>query len=173
MKLENLYKTNNYIIFCDLDGVLANFVKGVKELIPDYTEERYNQDSKYRSKMWSAINKYSKEGGKLWAELDKMPDADKLWNYIKKYNPEILTATGDPKYGAGDQKLEWFPKNFGSGTKINLVRKSSDKAQYASPAHILIDDMSKSINPWKTAGGIGILHTSAAKTISELRKLGV
>jgi hypothetical protein len=32
----------------------------------------------------------------VMADLDKMPDADQLWNYIVKYTPDILTATGSP-----------------------------------------------------------------------------
>lgn len=170
-ELNTLQKSNSYVLFLDLDGVLSNFVKGMKKLIPDYSEEKYLKDSKYRSKMWKTVNEYTKEGGKLWAELEVMPDGHQLWDYVKKYNPEILTATGDPTYGAGEQKREWFPRKFGTGTKINIVRKSKEKAQHAASNHILIDDMSKSIDPWIKAGGIGILHTSASNTISELKKL--
>lgn len=179
MLLEELQKNIDkqqdveYKIYCDLDGVLANFIKGVKSLVSEYSDAEYENNAGYRKKMWSAIDKYSKSGGKLWAELDKTPDADILWNYIKKYDPEILTATGYEKYGAGEQKREWFPKNFGPGTKINLVQQSKEKAKFAAPNHILIDDMSKSINPWIEAGGIGILHTSANNTITELKKLGL
>lgn len=162
-----------YKIFCDLDGVLADFVKGVQGLISNYDDTEYQSSAKYRKEMWGAINKYRKEGGQLWAELDTMPDAYELWNYIQKYSPEILTATGNPQYGAGEQKIEWFADNFDIMTKINLVRKSADKANFAAPNHILIDDMTKSINPWTKAGGIGILHTSAKDTIKQLKELGL
>jgi hypothetical protein len=37
---------------------------------------------------------------------------------------------------------------------------------------ILIDDFKNNINEFKAAGGIGIHHTSASKTISELKRLG-
>jgi hypothetical protein len=47
------------------------------------------------------------------------------------------------------------------------------KAEYAEPNAILIDDQPKSIDPFIAAGGIGILHTSAANTIKELKKLGL
>ena len=56
---------------------------------------------------------------------------------------------------------------------VNLVRKSNDKAAYAAPNHILIDDRSKSIQPWVAAGGIGILHTNAANTIRQLKEVGI
>jgi len=177
MKIDALLKEDEdqseYKIYCDMDGVLADFVKGMYKLIQNYDDTKYLQDPRYRNIMWQAVADYSKNGGKLWAELDLMPDAMVLWNYISKYdNTEILTASGDPKYGAPDQKREWVKRYF-NGVKVNIVRKSSDKAQYAAPNHILIDDMSKSIDPWVAAGGIGILHRSAADTISKLKELGL
>jgi len=172
MKLENIKKQTEYKIFVDLDGVLADWVKGVEKILPGYTEEKYLKTPKYQKKMWSAINKYSLEGGKIWGDLDLMPDAQQLWDYIKKHDVEILTATGDPKYGGEEQKREWVKRNFGN-VPVNIVRMAKEKAQFAASNHILIDDMPKSINPWVEAKGIGILHTSAATTILELKKLGL
>ena len=36
---------------------------------------------------------------------------------------------------------------------------------------VLIDDRQKNIDAWIEAGGIGILHTSAANTINQLKAL--
>jgi hypothetical protein len=36
---------------------------------------------------------------------------------------------------------------------------------------ILIDDLEKTIKEWHAQGGIGILHTSAADTIKQLKEL--
>jgi hypothetical protein len=102
-----------------------------------------------------------------------MKDAKQLGGYVEKYNPEILTAAGNPAYGAEEQKRRWVPWVIGSDIKVNVTRKSADKAQYATPNSILIDDQEKSIKPWIAAGGIGILHKSAASTIEELKKLGL
>ena len=52
-----------------------------------------------------------------------------------------------------------------------MVSKSPDKAEYAHPYSILIDDREKSIDPWRTKGGIGILHTSAEETIAQLQAI--
>lgn len=162
-----------YKIYVDLDGVLADFIKGVCKIVPDYDEKEYQRNPKHRKKMWKAIDDYTKDGGKFWGELDLMPDAMVLWKYVSKYDTtEILTATGDPKYGADIQKREWVPKHL-DDVKTNTVVHSEDKAQYAEPNHILIDDMQKSIGPWEKAGGIGILHTTAADTIDKLKKLGL
>jgi hypothetical protein len=47
------------------------------------------------------------------------------------------------------------------------------KQMFAGPNRILIDDMEQTINEWNAAGGIGIHHTSADNTISQLKKLGL
>lgn len=164
---------SEYRIFCDMDGVLADFEKKVKEVDATYNRDEYLANSKARKSMWGAITQYQKDGGELWYELDMMPDAMVLWEYISKYpDLEILTATGNPMYESGDQKLKWVKERLGN-VKVNLVRKSADKAQFAQPNYILIDDAEKSIGPWTAAGGIGILHVSAADTISKLKELGL
>lgn len=171
--LKNNNKTKEITMFVDMDGVIADFVAGISKLLDgDYSEEQYKADSKYRSKMWKAVSQYSKQGGKLWLELPEMHDARRLWGYVEKYNPQILSATGRSDYEAETQKRTWIKTKFGGNVVVNLVRRSKEKAGYAKPGDILIDDQPKSIDPWKAAGGIGILHTSADRTIAELKKLG-
>lgn len=162
-----------YELFVDLDGVVADFIKGMRKLIPDYSEEQYETDSKYRSMMWNAVKEYSDQGNDFWYDLELMPDAMVLWNYVRDFDPQILTATGDPRYGAGEQKRRWVAKHFGPDVPVNLARKAREKAQHAGGNRILIDDKEKAINPWREAGGIGILHTSAASTIAQLQQLGL
>jgi len=157
-----------------MDGVLADFDKGVSEKMGKKLDQRqYDTDPKYRSKMWRWVTNYSKRGGKLWYELPLMPDAMQLWNYVKKFNPQILTAQGNPEYGAEPQKRKWIAEKIGSNVPVLVTQKSREKAQYAAPNHILIDDRKKAIGPWREAGGIGILHTSAADTIKQLKELGI
>lgn len=175
MLIEELKENaEDYKIYVDLDGVMADFVGGVRKLLNgDYSEEQYEADSKYRNKMWKALGEYQKQGGEFFYELGPMADASTLWSYVARYNPEVLTAAGNPEYNADQQKRRWVSENIGPNVKVNVTRKSRDKAQYADKNHILIDDKEKSINPWIAAGGIGILHTSAEDTIAQLKKLGI
>jgi len=182
MKIEELYEPKgndkksgpqDYKLFVDMDGVVADFVAGIKKIMPDYDDSRYDKESKYRSQMWKAVKEYSEEGGTLWEDLPLMSDGQKLWDFLEAHDPEILSATGNPAYGSREQKKNWIAEHFGSDIVVNLVRKSEEKAEYAKDNYILIDDrLDKSIKPWVAAGGIGIHHTSAAKTIAELKKLG-
>lgn len=173
MLMEDLDKPKEYKLAVDIDGVLAAFIDGVNNLLnKEYSDEEYNSNPKYRKEMWDAVNEYSRIGGKLWQELELMPDAMELWNYIEKYNPEILSSCGGDE-GARKQKPIWVAEHLGKGIKVNIVNRSNLKAKHATPDSILIDDSKKSIEPWVRAGGIGILHKSAKDTIKELKKLGL
>jgi len=178
MKAQELKNDNKYEIFVDLDGVLFDFDAGVNNMFKalhinkTHSQQRYNTDSNYRSKMWSSIAKFQKDHTGFWESLPLMSDAKELWNYVSKYPHEILTATGQPHFKSGEQKERAVKKHFGS-VKVNLVRNTADKAKFAQPDRILIDDRKKAIDPWIKAGGIGILHKSADLTIKELKKLGL
>ena len=58
------------------------------------------------------------------------------------------------------------------GTKL-ILSPAKLKQKYAAPNHILIDDKPSNIEEWRSQGGIGILHTSATNTISQLKELGL
>lgn len=185
LNMEHDPQEKSYTIFCDLDGVLADFKRELSEKVfkdtqaelggdNAYSEQRYAADPKFRSYMWKAVALYQKRHGPVvWRDLELMPDAMELWNYLKRHNPQILTATGDAKYQALPQKREWVTKHLGSSVRVNHVKAAPLKVGFAGQNRILIDDQARAIDPWVSAGGIGILHTSAQKTISELKKLGV
>lgn len=182
MKSKNTIETITYKIFADMDGVLTNFDKGVTRILkfihgadcPDYNEDEFERNKDYRTLMWNTVWEYqTKHQGEMWYELMPLDDAEILWEYITRHHVEILTATGPPEYGAGEQKHRWVADVMCSSVKVNLTRKAAEKAKYAASNHILIDDKEKAINPWREAGGVGILHTSAASTINQLKHLGL
>lgn len=172
MKL--LEVNDKYKIFCDLDGVMADFSKGIRDQLGlPHNEDTYERDAKYRKEMWKKIEEYKKKGGELWYNLELLPDAMTLWNFIKSKNPTFLTATGisfaeNTKF----QKKRWIKKHFGNVPSI-MVNAAKEKSKHAKENYILIDDKDKAVSPWKKEGGIGILHTSAANTVNELKKLGL
>ena len=124
-----------------------------------------------KEKRWNAINQTKG----FWANLEWMPGAKRLWDFISKYDTEILSAYSgrDPSSRTG--KLKWLSKNTKiKRGKINLVMRS-DKQKYATTngkPNILIDDYIKNINEWEAKGGIGIHHTNVSKSIAELKRLG-
>jgi len=164
-------------IYCDMDGVIADFAKGVAKIFPEFQEGVTEANKKLDGKMWSAISRFQKEGGKFWLQLDPMPDAQQLWKYITSVRPGevyILSAAGQPQFGAAAQKVEWLKQHFPiEESKIIIVQRAVEKAQYAKPDAALIDDKRKALDPWEAAGGKGVWHKNAAGSIQQLLDLGV
>lgn len=159
-------KNTKYKIYLDADGVLCNFEKKVEEI----TGKRITEIPK--NLVWQKISWYNNNVEPFFESLEKMDGADKLFNFCNDNfeNVSILTATGNTPKNAAAQKRNWFQKNYGN-VNVITVNKSGDKAQYANDSAILVDDRTKSIDPWVAAGGIGILHFSVENTIRHLQSL--
>lgn len=149
-------------IMVDADGVVVDFDLKIQ----DITGSRPHQMKK--GKMWAAVRRYIVGGGRFWYDMEPMADSQILMDHLKSLGIpfKILTAGGDEPSAELD-KIEWFALRY-PGVEVVVVHKSGDKAAYASPSTVLIDDREKSITPWEAAGGIGILHKSAEDTIRQL-----
>jgi len=164
-----------YEIFVDLDGVVADFEKRALELA-GYAPDHDPKNKVLRKDFWKKVQEHVRIPGNTFFEsMDKMHDADELWNYIEHRYPTILSAHGNHLLNGAVEKRNWVRKQFGHATAnaALFVRDAADKAQYALPNRILIDDRRKAIDPWIEAGGIGILHKSAASSIAQLKELGL
>ena len=169
MKLVQLLreiKKEEYVIYSDMDGVITDFderfMKYSKGIPPSQYESENGKEA-----FWDLI---TKEGVKFWVGMDWMPDGETYWDYIKKYNPILLSAPSREESSKLGKRL-WVKKNL-PGTKLMLAY-AKDKQKEAAPNHILIDDRQSNIDEWRANGGIGILHTSAASTIKQLQDLGL
>jgi cytidyltransferase-like protein len=153
-----------YKIYVDMDGVLVDFDGGYEKLTGMTTRAA---DEKGPEFFWKPI---SKAGAKWWITLNWMPDGKQLWDYVKKYNPELLSAPSREEASKMGKRI-WVKREL-PGVKL-ILRSADKKQEFASPNSILIDDREKNIEQWKNAGGIGILHTDAASTIKKLKDLGL
>jgi len=153
-------------IYCDMDGVLCDFVLAAKRATgQNWLGLRSGQD-------WESI----KRTKNFWSTMPWTGDGRRLWNFIKKYQPHILSAYSieDPNCIPGKRK--WLKSNLGytQNSMINIVRRR-EKRNFAMderrPA-ILIDDYPKNISDFKSAGGIGIIHSNTQTTISQLKRFG-
>lgn len=164
-----------YEVALDLDGVLADFEKRALELA-GYAPDHDPQNKKLRTDFWKKVNEHIRVPGQTFFEtMDKMADADELFEYVKHRKPFILSATGNHFSAASTEKRNWVRKHFGHemANYAVFVRDARNKAEYALPHRILIDDRRKAIDPWIEAGGIGILHKNTESTIAQLKELGL
>jgi len=164
IKLKSLLETDigAYKIYCDLDGVLSDFEKQFYLISNGITAENYKKLYGAKS-FWNLIND---SGTNFWSTMPLMTDAMKLWNYIKPFNPTILTAAPLKEQDAADGKPLWVKNHLGDVPVI--VTSARKKKEHAAPNHILIDDTVRNIEEWISAGGIGILHKDADSTIKQL-----
>ena len=151
-------------IYCDLDGVLVDFNKGYLELTGKDISNNFINDPSF----WEPINE---EGIMFWVRLGWMEDGHILWDYIKKYNPIILSAPSqDPSSRYG--KKYWVRQNISKSTQL-ILADAKTKPLYSGLDKILIDDREDTIKKCNKNKGIGILHKSASKTIKKLKELGL
>lgn len=140
-------------LYLDMDGVVANFDKAYR---------MYDPNKEDRKKFRSAVL-----DGKIFEDLEPMPNANILLSHVsslRDVHVEMLTSMGtfDALQGAEAkrQKLVWLRKHNIS-YKPNFVRSKDEKAKYATPESILIDDSVGCIDPFIKAGGHGILHNDS------------
>ena len=162
-------------IYCDMDGVLVDLIAGATKILGYDFSKRYGYVSG-RHELWDKLA----EEKMFWAELPSMPDMKQLWGFISTFQPNILTAVPavrlvwDPP--AGIQKAIWCERNLGiSRDRVYAVQRR-DKKLFAKSSdgrpNVLIDDHQQNIQEFKSAGGIGVHHTSASNSIAQLEKIG-
>lgn len=160
-------------LFSDIDGVLADFLKGFREF---FTE-------KYGEKGWLEINKedwllLKKEWPTFWADLEYEQYALDLWRVISPYRPSLLTAAPPSWPSAGVGKTIWakrmLPKfGYHPSQQVHTVMRA-DKKNFAKQPdgtpNILIDDMAKNIQEWSAAGGLGIVYIPSMGAIRNVQR---
>ena len=154
-------------IYCDMDQVLVALLKGADKVVSGGSFIHADKEER-----WKAINQTKN----FWANLDWMPNAKRLYDFIIRYEPHVLSAytTKDPN--SKTAKMKWLKKHTKfKRSKIHLVLRSQKQA-YAKnrdgQPNVLIDDHQKNIMEWEAKGGIGIHNTNVGKSIAKLKKLG-
>jgi len=134
-----------YKIYCDMDGVLANFAFKFKQaagLEPKEYIQTFGQDA-----FWQECDSV-----KFWSEMPYERNAQMLWEYLHRKNATLLT-TPSPQVTSRVGKIIWKARFLKGNPKIIF---SSSKEDYADSRSILIDDFKHNLNKWELAGGIGV-----------------
>lgn len=171
-------------VFCDIDGVIANFSAGMEHY---FGIQPAQLDAFFRIRdVWKTI---AEKHPHLYVKLSTLPDARQLMTGLaqlrdhKLIQLSMLTAIPEAWYTdpvmrrvSTADKITWVTRHFPQIPAANvLVVRRKDKASYAKaqiaagrPYPILIDDFHMNIREWEAAGGIGIEHTRAGASLRAL-----
>ena len=160
-------------IYFDMDGVLADFDRGIQELCH---MEPLNQASKSEADddaMWEAV----KNVGHFYDKLEFMPGALNMFKILyDRYGDkcEILSGIPKPRRGimtSGEDKAAWVHRFLGEDIVVNIVFREEKKMYVKGSGYILIDDLEKNIKEWNEAGGTGIHFTNADEVLKKIADL--
>ncbi len=164
-------------IFFDMDGVLADFERGVKEIcgLTSPSQNAEHRKENEDDEMWEAI----KLTPHFYDYLELMPGAKEMFDAVRdKYGEkcEILTGIPKPRRGianAAEDKRTWVKRVLSDDIVVNIVFRE-DKPKFCTGKEcILIDDMERNIREWKDMGGTGIVNVTAGKTMEQLCEMGI
>ena len=163
-----LQQEYNRTVFVDMDGVLVDFEKGIQNITGRGLSNI--QDAE----LWAAIEAHGK--ARFFGELPWISGGKELWRFVIEnfLRVKILSSLGKVHTNkqAAQGKLQWLRHNIPNlhSDDIILVSNKHDKKRYCKLGYIIIDDTPVIIEEWDSKGGIGILHRTAAETISKLKK---
>ena len=102
-----------------------------------------------------------------------MPDGRDLWAFLAPFKPTILSMLPNANMVRCEpQKRAWCARELGPDVEVIITPDSIGKGPHATPGAILIDDGLMRHSPdWIKHGGTFVHHTSAAKSIAQLRTL--
>lgn len=161
-------------IYFDMDGVLANFNKGVIDLLH---LKPINQSDPFDYKKTNALYAKMRTVDHYYDKLEPIQEAvDLLLELYEKYGDDvqILTAIPKPHRGiitASEDKINWTKRLISDKIKINICYRA-EKANFCTGVDcILIDDYDKNIKEWEALGGTGILYTNIEDVKNALNKI--
>jgi hypothetical protein len=170
--------------YCDMDGVLVDLDKGFKQISGGLSPKDYEQKNGKNS-FWKVINQKDPATGKtkypnFWLDLEPMPDAFILWDFIKNNfkNPVPVILTAGQGSTIQEQKTQWIRKYIDPKIKVILASAGIKKPNYILQypptekiSHLLLDDTDKNILAWNNSDlhRIAIHHSDAASSIEKLK----
>eukprot|EP00755_Sulcionema_specki_P014358 Sspe_Gene.9230::Locus_3104_Transcript_2_2_Confidence_0.667_Length_5966::g.9230::m.9230 len=136
-------------VYCDLDGVLCDFERGIIELTGRSTSDLGV------SAMWRHVQK----APAFFRSLAWCSGGKELWDFLSSSGADVSILTGLPagklSKEAATQKRDWVAANLGADIEVTTC--IGIKGQYSRPGCILIDDSERHRPSWEKKGGIFFL----------------
>ena len=161
-------------IYFDMDGVLADFEGGVRNLcrLEPVSQGRIGPEEEL---MWDGIRQVPH----FYDRLDLIPGAKEMFDALyARYERAVELLTGIPKperriSGAAEDKIRWAKRLLSLDVYVNTVLRKDKYIFCTGPDCVLIDDYVKNINEWERSGGIGILCPDIATVMKKLKELEI
>lgn len=190
LSLFEAYTGPRPFVFCDQDGVLADFEQGMRDTFPMLDLSNAQKIYKFL-KPHSSWVKLTNTNPHIFENLPVLPGATKLISYLTKLKDlniiELRILTAYPSEWKDDShmvemsthdKVKWATTHFPAIKPSDIiVCKREDKPVFGNKAFqktgvrpILIDDMRLNIEEWQDKGFPGILYTNVNKAMAELRQ---
>ena len=161
-------------VYIDMDGVLADFDKGVQELAGFQRLSQEERDDDKVNAMWTAVRAVPH----FYDKLEPMPGAISMFHRIyEEYGERCEILTGLPKPyrripDAEADKRKWVSRLLSDKIVVNTGIRE-DKVKFCKDKScILIDDLRSNIDDWEKHGGTGILFVSNEDALTKLDALG-
>ncbi len=160
-------------VYFDLDGVLADFNKGLIDICNVQPCDQTAETTAASRAMWEAKSKTKN----IYDRLDLMPGAKEMFDFVYGLlGDDCQILSGIPKQQRGIttaclDKTNWVQRMLSSDVKINLVYKEQKKDFCTGRDCILVDDLDGNIESWEQCGGTGILHKDSQTSIMRLKEI--
>ena len=156
-----------YQFYCDMDGVLCNFIDAATNIVNEALEQR----EKYQlvePEFYKIILSGNEE---FWANLEWNKGGQVIWAAIKDQNPYILSAPMGKSKESMAGKRRWIEKNLGVPPERIIL--DDDKYKYTmldDRQGVLIDDMWYNVKPYRKHGGEAIYHNNMRTTMGLIKR---
>ncbi len=158
-----------YKIFCDLDGVLVDFDKGVLSLFPNHKHYKSTSDIPPHI-LWPRINNSSST---FFRDLSWTKDGLELWKTLLElyvyydHVVELSILTGCPRnQSSKSQKFEWCQRHL--DIDVNDIRSSKSSSSSDS---VVVDDDGYGGGGGGGGGGIAMRNGSRKDNMTRILKL--
>lgn len=152
-----------WLVFCDMDGVIADFVSAAIEYhgLPDPYTRPENLGTFEIEQLWGITERafWGPLGGKdFWHDLKKTPEADEIIDLLTARvgveNICIATAPSESVWSIPGKKA-WIKRNYPQFSRSILFGGS--KHFLAGDKKVLVDDRDKNLIAFNREGGTSVV----------------
>ena len=158
-------------IYLDMDGVLADFNRGMEELLKLVP---FEQGRGYNPEKNDELFEKMREYGHFYGDLKPIPGAKTFFdNVYERFGDrcEILTGIPKPRRGivfAKEDKILWVNRFLSSDVVVHVVQREEKQNFCFGKDCVLVDDYENNIKQWVKRGGTGILFTNGEDVLKKI-----